>query len=130
MQHTFVKHAPWFVDSYGSLSVWSYQRMEYSHYAAKSAYQRHTQHNGGKSKKSPLLQTYQHWYRIIQHRFQEQVEKSSERENHEGEQWLTMEAQIEKRREASLNSPAQAHHLLWRQKCHRIGSKWSPAKPI
>ena len=30
---------------------------------------------GGRSTKSPLVQTYQHWYRIIQNRFRELGEK-------------------------------------------------------
>lgn len=64
-----VQHAPYFVGRYGSLAIWSCQGLENSHHAAKDAYQRHTQHSCGKSRKSPLLQTYQHWYRIIAHRF-------------------------------------------------------------
>jgi len=69
LQHVIVRHAPFFVRKYGSLAVWSCQGMENSHHAAKSAYQRHTQYSGGKLKKSPLVQTFQHWYRIIAHRF-------------------------------------------------------------
>jgi len=102
------------------------QGMEYFHYAAKAAYQRHTQHEGGKSKKSPLLQTYQHWYRIIHHRFREQTELDAESQSHESDEWLTAEAKIEKRRTTSLASSARAHSELWRQKCQRVGSKWVP----
>lgn len=106
------------------------QGMEHSHYAAKAAYQRHTQHGGGRSIKSPLLQTYQHWYRIIQHRFREQAEYDAEIQSHETEEWLTVQAKIEKRREASLASSAKAHSILWRQKCQRVGSKWIPQENL
>lgn len=41
--------------------------MEKSHHEAKAAYQRHTQHSGTHGK-SALLQTFEHWYRIIGHR--------------------------------------------------------------
>ena len=43
--------------------------MEKSHHEAKAAYQRHTQHSGAYGK-SALLQTFEHWYRIIGHRLQ------------------------------------------------------------
>lgn len=46
--------------------------MEKSHASAKSAYQRHTQHGGTKQRISPIVQTFQHWYRIVQHRENEQ----------------------------------------------------------
>jgi hypothetical protein len=100
--------------------------MEYSHYAAKAAYQRHTQHGGGRTKKSPLVQTYQHWYRIIQHRFHEQMIKANATHIQNGEDHLTIEARIQKRREAYAASSANAHSSLWRQKCQRVGSKWVP----
>jgi hypothetical protein len=69
MQHILVRHAPFFVEKYGSLAVWSCQGMEDSHHAAKIAYQRHMQHSGGRKKKSLLVQLFQHWYRIVAHRF-------------------------------------------------------------
>jgi hypothetical protein len=42
MEHLIIKHAPWFVENYGSLSVWSCQRLEFSRHSAKAAYFRHT----------------------------------------------------------------------------------------
>jgi hypothetical protein len=98
--------------------------MEYSHYAAKAAYQRHTQHGGGKSKKSLLIQTFQHWYRIIQHRFVEEEKKSQNLPD--TDVLLEKEALIQKHRLASINSSAKAHSELWRHKCLRKGSKWVP----
>lgn len=124
LQHSFVRHAPWYVDTYGSLAIWSCQGMEKSHYLAKSAYQRHTQHGGGRSKKSPLEQTYQHWYRIIQHRFRNEVKKAKDMEALQGQEGLLAEARIQKRRETALASSANAHSALWRQKYERKGSKW------
>lgn len=121
-----MRHAPWFVLEYGSLSVWSNQGMEYSHYAAKAAYQAHTQHGGGRTKLSPLEQTYQHWYRLIQHRFREKENKTSASLWEQSEEGLTVEARIQKRREASINSSANLHSQLWRQNCDRVGSKWVP----
>lgn len=120
-QYVLVKHAPWFVMEYGSLSVWSCQGLENSHHAAKNAYHKHTQHGGSKHRISPLIQTYQHWYRIIQHRF------------HNKDNIPVMFAEdlpsdiiLQRRREASLNSSASAHHAIWRSKCIRKGRKWVP----
>ena len=86
--------------------------MEYSHYATKVAYQRHTQHGGGRTKKSPLVQTYQCWYRIIQHRFHEKTIKANATHIQDGEDHLTIEAKIQKRREASAASSSNAHSSL------------------
>ena len=122
-QHVMVRHAPYFVGRYGSLAIWSCQGLENSHHAAKNAYQRHTQHSGGKSRKSPLLQTYQHWYRIIAHRFRnkENVIASTDIDSQ-----LQGEAAIAARRAAAINSSASAHSALWRAKCKRVGSRWVP----
>jgi hypothetical protein len=86
--------------------------MEYSHYAAKAAYQ------------SLLIQTFQHWYRIIQHRFVEEEKKSQNLPD--TDVLLEKEALIQKHRLASINSSAKAHSELWRHKCLRKGSKWVP----
>lgn len=121
-QHVLVRHAVFFVEKYGSLAVWSCQGMENSHHAAKTAYQRHTQHSGGRVKKSPLVQTFQHWYRIIAHRFRNKDTQIPVNE------FDTLEAElaIAARREASLRSSAAAHSAAWRSKCRRQGSKWLP----
>lgn len=96
--------------------------MEASHHAAKTAYQRHTQHSRGKNKKSPLIQTYQHWYRIVAHRFRnkETAIKASDFVT------LNIDDVVAARRQASLNSSAAAHSALWRAKCVRVGSRWVP----
>ena len=69
LQHVLIRHAPWFVQEYGSLVVWNNQGMEKSHHAAKSSLQHHTQHDGTGRRISAIVQQYQHWYRNIQHRF-------------------------------------------------------------
>lgn len=93
--------------------------MENSHHVAKTAYQRHTQHSGGKYKKSPLVQTYQHWYRIIAHRFwNKELVSNLTKVN-----TSCTEDAIAKRCEASLRSATTAHAELWRSKCRREGSR-------
>jgi len=92
--------------------------MEFSHHAAKAAYHRHTQHGGSLHKKSPILQTYEHWYRIVQHRFYNKEHESEEDKN------LESEERVRKRREASVNSSAIEHAAAWRAQCTRVGSHW------
>ena len=79
--------------------------MEYSHHAAKSAYHKHTQHGGGKKKISPLLQIYEHWYRIIHHRFRNKEMKEVGIQVAIG----TQEA-IQNRREVLLDASVQAYN--------------------
>lgn len=95
--------------------------MEKSHHAAKATYHRHTQHGGGKLRKSPLLQVYEHWYRIIQHRFKN-------KSLHDSEEFLNLtgDVAIRARRDRSISSSAAAHHAAWRETCTRQGSRWVP----
>lgn len=124
MQHVIVRHAPFFVETYGSLSVWSCQGMENSHHAAKAAYQRHTQHSGGKTKKSALLQTFEHWFRIIQHRFRNKdiLHSEDDQATHAEDQNVVLQA----RRARVFASTASAHWAEWRSRCTRQGSRWVP----
>jgi hypothetical protein len=124
LQHVFVKHGPYFVQRYGSLSVWSCQGLEFSHDAAKAAFHKHTQHGGGRIKKSPLLQTYEHWFRIIQHRFYNKELEASVIDTTDE----SNEARIQRRREASINSSAALHSAQWRARCQSKGSRWVPAE--
>jgi len=95
--------------------------MEALHHATKAAYHRYTQHGGGRYERSPLLQTFEHWYRII-HRFQnnEDLEKSDKLVH------LTNEDAMAARRERSINSSASAHWEEWRSNCTRQGFRWVP----
>jgi hypothetical protein len=103
--------------------------MENSHHAAKAAYHRHTQHAGGKGKKSPILQTYQHWYRIIQHRFHHKELEQQQCQAVTSDQILDdtiIEERIQARRNASLNSIAAQRSAEWRAKRIRVGKRWLP----
>lgn len=122
MQHVLVRHANFFVETYGSLAVWSCQGMENSHHAAKTTYQRHTQHSGGKHRKSAIVQTFQNWYRIIAHRFRNKdlnIKQNSF-------STLMGEEAVAARRAANLNSSSAAHSAIWRAKCTRQGSRYIP----
>lgn len=122
MQHVLVRHANFFVETYGSLAVWSCQGMENSHHAAKTTYQRHTQHSGGKHRRSAIVQTFQHWYRIIAHRFRNKDLNI----NQDSFSTLMGEEAVAARRAASLNSSSTAHSAIWQAKCTRQGSRYIP----
>ena len=51
--------------------------MENLYHATTAAYHRHTQHSGGISKRNALHRAFEHWYRIIQHRFRNKEFKES-----------------------------------------------------
>jgi hypothetical protein len=97
--------------------------MEKSHYAAKAANQRHTQHGGGRARKSCILQQYEHWYRNIQHRYATKVRMEQEASNvvHEP---VDESSTIERRRVASNNSNAALEHQGWRATRVCVGSVW------
>ena len=121
MQHVIVRHAIFFLEKYGSLAVWSCQGMENSHHAAKTTYSGHTQHSGGKlKKKNPLLQTFQHWFRIVGHRFRNKETEASNPPDFDLA--LSVEAKIQARREASINSSSTIHSAEWRERRIRKGS--------
>ena len=96
--------------------------MEKSHHAAKAAYHRHTQHSGGQKIRSPLLQVFEHWYEIIQHRFRNQNLQDTNEFDHVTDVDVVLQA----RRERSIHSSASAHHSVWRATCIREGSRWVP----
>jgi len=98
--------------------------MENSHHAAKAAYQRHTQHSRGKNRKSALLQTYEHWYRIIQYRFRNLEFQTNDSEP--TDDTPDMEVAIQARRERYLASSASAHWIAWKATRTRQGSRWVP----
>jgi hypothetical protein len=129
-KHVLVKHAPWFVNKYGSLSVWSCQGMEKSHHAAKAANQAHTQHGGSKARPSAIVQQYQHWYRNIQHRYARKAanEAAAELETesvNNGSIISTLAAKSAKRDSWMASTPAIAHND-WRSTRVRVGRVWMP----
>lgn len=114
-----VKHSNWFVMTYGSLAVWSTQGMEKSHYAAKTAFVKHSQHNGTSLRHSAIVQSFQWWYRVIQHREIDRERKEARASN---PIILATEAVAQKRRQASNSSTANARHAEWRRGRVRAGS--------
>lgn len=98
--------------------------MENSHHAAKAAYHRHTQHSGGISRKSALHQTFEHWYRIIQHRFRNKELLESEVQTPQSSEDMT-EA-LATRRARTFSSSDAAHWAEWRANCTWQGSRFVP----
>lgn len=108
---------------YGSLAVWSTQGMEKSHYAAKTAYMKHSQHDGTAQHNSSILQVFQWWYRVIQHREHKKVKDKQFENNPLVIATRTLAAN---RREASLTSCAVQRWTEWRNTCQRNGSRFVP----
>jgi hypothetical protein len=95
--------------------------MEKSHYAAKAAYQAHTQHGDTRNKTSAILQLYEHWYRNIHHRFA----RKAERERLLAEPVDTEKAaRVECRRVASNAPSAIEGRSRWCAQRVRIGRTW------
>ena len=126
LQHVLVKHSSWFVSKYDSLAIWSIQGMEKSHYAAKTAYHKHIQHSGGKNRSSAIIQTYEWWFRVIQHREYDQEKKAVYCDQTKG---AAGEVVTASRHQSFLTSEASAKHALWRATQVRHGSRWAPSQP-
>lgn len=123
VQHVLVKHGPWFVKEYGSLSVWSCQGMEKSHHAAQAATQGHTQHGGTAARTSVIVQQYEWWYQCIQHRYTRKEQKKLA-ESRAVPVDLNAIAAAAKRRDAWWASSAAAASEEWRSGRHREGKRW------
>lgn len=65
LQHILYAHAPYFLDRYGSLALWSNQGMERSHYQAKAAYFKSTRHGGGTRRSNALHEMFNWFYRVL-----------------------------------------------------------------
>jgi hypothetical protein len=123
LQHVLIRHAPWFVQEYGSLAVWNNQGMEKSHHAAKSSLQHHTQHGGTERRTSAIVQQYQHWYRNIQHRFANKA-KLREISLHAPTVDANKAQITERKRLAYHSSGANVAHAAWTATRIRVGSRW------
>ena len=119
-----MRHGPWYVETYGSFTVWNNQGMEKSHHAAKAANQHHTQHGGTKDRTSSIVQQYQHWYKNIQHRFakQERLKDVANARSMEDDAIIT--AAAEKKRMAYNTSNAMEAARVWREGRSRVGRAW------
>lgn len=120
MQHILYNHTPFFAKKYGSLSIWSTQGMEKSHYMARTGYFKHTRHGGGKNRANSLLELHQWTYRRLFHRAQlkEQL-KSSELIR------TIQQSKKEKRQKSYNESSARESHALWRHSRIRIARRWA-----
>jgi len=65
LQHILYAHAPYFLNRYGSLALWSNQGMERSHYQAKAAYFKSTRHGGGTRRSNALHEMFNWFYRLL-----------------------------------------------------------------
>jgi hypothetical protein len=108
LQYVVVKHSSWFVKQYGNLAVWSTQGMEKSHYQAKTAFHKHTQHSGTAKHHSAIVQTFEWWYRVVQHK-QYKIEKDEVLSTADAAAQAVKDA----RRQSSLSSTAVVKHAAW-----------------
>lgn len=121
LQHILYNHTPWFIKEYGSLSIWSTQGMEKSHYVARSRYFRHTRHGGGKNKANSLLEVFQWFYRQILH----QKDTSAKKLAYEtSDTYRALQDLIAKRKSAYNNSSAKGRFYNWLGNRQREGKKW------
>jgi len=123
VQHVLVKHGPWFVEKYGSLSVWSCQGMEKSHHAAKASTQYHSQHGGTTKRVSIVVQQYQFWYRNIQHRYEAKLELKRQQALRSVPNMVATTA-ASKRRKAWWASDAPTACAAWREGRNRVSSRY------
>ena len=120
MQHILFNHSPYFAKTYGSLSIWSTQGMEKTHYMARTGYFKHTRHGGGKDRANSLLELHQWTYRRLIHRArQKELLKHSEITR------LLQHIHKEKRQRAWEDSTARELHANWRQSRVRSGKRWA-----
>lgn len=106
---------------YGSLSIWSTQGMEKSHYQARTRYFRHTRHGGGANKANSLLEVFQWFYRQVWHRSKAQ-EKKKLFEN--SDIALALKRGKQNRQEAYNRSSASEKFLQWLGSRQRQGGRW------
>lgn len=95
-----------------------------TYHAATAAYHRHTQRSGGISKKNALHHTFEHWYRIIQHRFRNKEFQESEVQTPQSSE--DMAEALAARRARTFSSSVAAHWVEWRANCTRQRSHFVP----
>lgn len=119
LQHILHVHGPYFARQYGSLGIWSTQGMERSHWQARCAYQRSTQHGGGVNKSNPMKQLCQWWYRRIQVRAEARIKL--------GESTVSralQEVRSSRRRAIYDCSEGRQNHANWVRQQQRQGRVW------
>jgi hypothetical protein len=107
------------MENYGELSKWSTQGMEKSHWQARSAYFRATQHGGGKNQANSLEELFM-WFFRKQH---QRVEATKVVKNSEIYRALRQNQRL-RRRQIWINTNATQKHTIWRSTKKRQGKKW------
>lgn len=130
LQHILYNHLPWFAKEYGSLTIWSTQGMEKSHYQARGAFFRHTRHGGGRVRANNLKEVFQWFYRrkILQHKMKKaalEPEDATIKDKRDNKDLLKL-----KRKNRWKNSIASAKLAEWRSNKVRISRKWLPGPPM
>lgn len=119
MQHIIYNHAPCFAKTYGSLSVWSTQGMEKTHYLARTGYFKHTRHGGGKTRANSLLELHQWNYRRLFHRANQKSLLNSSP--------ITRVVRLHTRQRCQARwreSVAKKNLDAWRKTRIRVGRRW------
>ena len=93
--------------------------MERSHWQARCAYQRATQHGGGVKKSNPMRQLCQWWYRRIQVRARVKIKQSKSAVS-----CAIREMQAERRRSIYVSSQGRQNHAEWLRQRQRQGKVW------
>lgn len=70
LQHILRHHSMSFIEDHGSLRIWSSQGKEKSHWQARAAFHRNTQHGGLNGQHGYIFQLFQWFYRRAQIRHQ------------------------------------------------------------
>lgn len=120
MQHILEAHGPYFANQ-GSLAVWSTQGMERSHWQARCAFQKATDHGGGINDSNAMRQLFQWWYRRLEIRYKEKKKKSKTSQAE-----FVSRAIYEVRKARYENSTARQRHAEWLATQERDGKKWRP----
>ena len=112
---------PFFIQKYGNPSIWNTQGSEKSHYMARNAYFRHTQHGGGRSKGNSLHEMFQWFYRCI---LQQLRKKQALRSSKVVQALKIIQEKKEKRSKAFKNSNAILQQNRWREQKTFVNHRW------
>ena len=119
LQHILYAHAPYFLDEYGSLALWSTQGMERSHYQAKAVYFKNTRHGGGSTKSNALHEMFNWFYRSLGGRGNQKS-----RGNICLQRRKIVKTVNASRTQAYYNSRAREGLQRWVATLRRCGSRW------
>ena len=121
-QHILHNHIPWFAKQYGYPAIWSTQGMEKTHYQARGAYFRHTQHGGGTVRANSFKEVYFWFYRKIILRSKKEKSLQLKKDA----QTLQISRSILQRRLRWKQSSAEQNLAAWRATKGRQNKVWVP----